>query len=450
MESGHANRFSLNLLSFTEADFRPDAANLGQAQERPLIPKIRYKVAAWSLTFVSRSDKPSLGILFKASLQFLTKLAKTKTLRAACDPNDRSSTLKLNRFNRFLETETPEVPPMQKTIVIFNDGTGQHLNSRSPSNISKLFRLLAGAAIPDGEADSAKFDEASNQYSFYIRGVGTEDLRKLDGSKDRFTWWQKLWNALGDRINTTAEQVTGTAIKDRIERTLKIVEKTWSPGDRVIFVGFSRGAASARIAAFELRKILPEFVLNYLLIFDTVYSVFGEVQIRDGMKIKRFEDLELPAHIERCDHLVAGDEMRDMFPVTPINKRQGMRQILFPGSHSDVGGGNPSTALSDISLEFAIREMRGHGARFIDPVPAELQPKPDPAALITWDRFNGIGQTHFPRDFQNLHFCVHSSVFTRANSKKSVSIALAQLTQFRTTSQSELVKLEEIDSSFDL
>ncbi|RYZ84145.1 MAG: DUF2235 domain-containing protein [Proteobacteria bacterium] len=337
---------------------------------------------------------------------------------------------------------------MSRTIVIFNDGTGQHLNSKNPSNISKLFQSVIGEPADCSNADYKKVDTTSNQLSFYIRGIGTEDLRRIDGSKDRPNFWQRIWDWFGDKAKTTAELATGSSIKDRVERTLRVIEENYNVGDRLILVGFSRGAASVRIVAGELQRIKPGARVEYLLVFDTVYSVIGELEIRPGMKLKRFDETSLAPHVNSCDHLISGDEMRDMFPLTEISKRENVRQILFAGSHSDVGGGNPSNALSDISLDFALRELRGRGISISPNLPFVL--RPDHKAAITWDRFNGVGQTHFPRDVKKLTFVVHRSVIDRANSSNSVSIALAQLSTFESTGVGELIDVAQIDSSFNL
>lgn len=337
---------------------------------------------------------------------------------------------------------------MKKSIFVFNDGTGQHFDSESQSNVAKLFSALPGDLVLGTNADLYKVDHSKNYHALYYRGIGTEDLRHKDESKAKLSFWQKIVAKISKTAQETAELVLGHTIKDRVERTLEGIEKLWQEGDEIFLIGFSRGAASVRIAATELVKTLPNFNVKYMLIFDTVYSVQTEVQIRQNMKIERFTDTMVNDKIFRCDHLIAGDEMRDMFPITEVSKRKGVRQILFAGSHSDVGGGNPSSALSDISLKFAINEFVEMSVEFDNKNVTKLNIHPDAKAAIEWDRFNGTGQKHFPRCLKKMDFLIHQSVFERANADQSISIALAQLSKFKTQSKLELVEVDSVQANF--
>jgi hypothetical protein len=72
----------------------------------------------------------------------------------------------------------------------------------------------------------------------------------------------------------------------------------------------------------------------------------------------------------------------------------------------------------------------------------------NPAAEIEWDKFNGTGQKHFPRDFKRFDFFVYKSVFDRANADRSVSIALAQMTKFRSLGGERLLRKDQIFADF--
>ncbi|WP_413578125.1 phospholipase effector Tle1 domain-containing protein [Bdellovibrio sp. HCB290] len=338
---------------------------------------------------------------------------------------------------------------MVKTIILFNDGTGQNLDSKSPSNVSQLYQAFPGEKKFLLHSDAYKVDESLNYHVVYIRGVGTDSLVAKEPEQDDRTWREKLGDFISGKISTTKEYVTGSTIQDRIDRTLKCLEYLWAPGDRVIAIGFSRGAASLRLAMDYQGRNVPGFQTDYLMIFDTVYSVLGEVKIGNEIVGPRFKTFDVDASIKYCDHFIAGDEMRSMFPLTPVNPRENVRQVLFAGAHSDVGGGNPSQSLSDISLVFSINALKTKGIQLNQQSIAELQLQPDPTAKITFDRFTGTGQKHFPRDLATVSFLIHDSVFTRANAKESVSIALAQLSTFTTTSLEELVTVNTVDSSFD-
>ncbi|KAG1085887.1 hypothetical protein G6F57_019154 [Rhizopus arrhizus] len=50
------------------------------------------------------------------------------------------------------------------------------------------------------------------------------------------------------------------------------------------------------------------------------------------------EDLRIPADVRRCVHMVAAHEVRGSFPVDLVDGAN-CEQIIYPGVHSDVGGG---------------------------------------------------------------------------------------------------------------
>jgi hypothetical protein len=65
-------------------------------------------------------------------------------------------------------------------------------------------------------------------------------------------------------------------------------------------------------------------------------------------------------------HALSADENRANFFPTYWTPRNNITQVIFPGSHSDVGGGCPDgvTALSDRALEWMLLNLAGQGLRF--------------------------------------------------------------------------------------
>ena len=142
---------------------------------------------------------------------------------------------------------------------------------------------------------------------------------------------------------------------------------------RLFVYGFSRGAAQARTFANwleALTKVEVEGSTCYLFaglpikivfmgLFDTVASVglpymvpfaAGHMGWADGSL--RLSDDE--AFLEHCVHMVAAHEQRSCFPVDSIRRkanpddpmcpstyRAGTAEYIYPGMHSDVGGGYP-------------------------------------------------------------------------------------------------------------
>jgi uncharacterized protein (DUF2235 family) len=78
-----------------------------------------------------------------------------------------------------------------------------------------------------------------------------------------------------------------------------------------------------------------------------------------------FHDTELSGTVEYGYHALAIDEHRGPFvPSLWMEKpkpNQVVEQTWFPGVHSDVGGGYPESALSDISLAWMLGKAEGAG-----------------------------------------------------------------------------------------
>ena len=118
--------------------------------------------------------------------------------------------------------------------------------------------------------------------------------------------------------------------------------------------GFSRGAAAARSFCTRMRTYLAKldikFKINikFLGLFDTVASVGSAHSSRilhgkeDGHHSWAAMDLMFPSGIDKTVHLVAAHEVRGSFPITSIASMKG-EEIVFPGVHSDVGGGYAPT-----------------------------------------------------------------------------------------------------------
>lgn len=161
--------------------------------------------------------------------------------------------------------------------------------------------------------------------------------------------------------------------------------------------GFSRGATAARVftnwflALCELDahmlgrsgKTLGGFpvVFDFLGIFDTVASVGSAASMVHADGHEGWADAEVSLRIPpgvKCTHLVSAHEVRRSFPLDSISVNgilpDGCREIVFPGVHSDIGGGytpkeqgrgkteQGEDMLSRIPLAVMYREARLNGA----------------------------------------------------------------------------------------
>jgi len=90
----------------------------------------------------------------------------------------------------------------------------------------------------------------------------------------------------------------------------------------------------------------------------------------------QFADLKLSAAVRSGLHAVAVDEQREDFEPTLWDADLRVTQVLFVGSHGDVGGGYPECAQSDAALKWMTGRLAQLGVRFsAAPI---FVPRPDP------------------------------------------------------------------------
>lgn len=285
----------------------------------------------------------------------------------------------------------------QVFVGIFFDGTGNNLTAdyaeRSPkerkhSNIVRLFH-------------THRIEPQKGYLAYYIPGVGTAFPKIDDDSKywfvnrgsafaekgeHRIIWaFTRLLNAphefalksqliLDDDakaiVNETASgsfewakrRVVLNVLQNRLQSALTKAAAAGS-APKVLRInlsvfGFSRGAAQARtfvnwlFDACEKKDGDWTFAgipirLQFLGIFDTVASV-GAANLSDSGTLAGHQSwadntLEIHPAVEKCVHYVAGHEVRACFPLDSVRVKSNYPanaiEVMYPGSHSDVGGG---------------------------------------------------------------------------------------------------------------
>lgn len=247
-----------------------------------------------------------------------------------------------------------------QTIVFCFDGTGNEPSDagkfsadESISNVLKLHVLLGGGISADRSC--TKTENGNPQKTFYFNGIGTRDdfgAIPLLGSGMRKG--QKL-------INQVLAPSWGDAQRILKEAQRDFVGSGYNEGDKLVIFGFSRGAALARKFASQLLKKRKDVKVSFLGVFDTVAAMNG-IHFK-GERISSdvfFEDGTLHDNVEKAVHIVSLDENRGQFEPTLINKDENnpdrILEIWFPGVHSDIGGGYWYDGLSDLALEFMIKE----------------------------------------------------------------------------------------------
>lgn len=255
--------------------------------------------------------------------------------------------------------------------------------------------------------ESAKADNETSHFAYYVQGVGTvfkeigEDtpndsgLSLAQGGQARLSFaYYQLCNAIhialrkvplfkGDdfktelKVSNQLDQripdfTSLQAIQQKLAAAIGSNKNTPKIQSLTVAVfGFSRGAAEARAFCRWLEKsslkdgdgwlfagCVP-IRLQFLGLFDTVASVglahstplAGRAPGRSGSGVMDGQMgwatpdmLKVTRFTRQCRHYVAAHEVRYSFPLSSIRHQDGgmppgALEVVYPGSHSDVGGG---------------------------------------------------------------------------------------------------------------
>jgi uncharacterized protein (DUF2235 family) len=290
------------------------------------------------------------------------------------------------------------------THIVCLDGTGQTYTQGNPTNIALIFKAMGGAIV---NADNNSYESTlvvnnvTVQVGKYLAGVGTE----------------------GIELFKVVEQATSEGLAELIIRGYTFLSRRYQPGDDIMIVGFSRGAAAARclagfvvgqgllnpanydpgnknvaylrgIAAWyqyragqpwlakqqtltdvfvQLGETVPALTpadyvaverILAVAVFDTVSSS-GIPNPDDDWKYNfSFANTDLSPQVLNGFHALSADENRSSFVPTYWTPRVNVTQVIFPGAHSDVGGGYQEHGLSDRALQWMLPNLSGQGLRF--------------------------------------------------------------------------------------
>ena len=205
-------------------------------------------------------------------------------------------------------------------LVLLTEGTGQGVHGRK-TNVSRLYDLLV---------------ENGNQRINLEAGPGTRPFRHLAGT----FFGADAMSIVNHHQNWFLNHAPRT-------------------GELKIFLfGFSRGALIMRVVAEWLGQ--RGFPVEYMGLWDTVDSTVG---------IQGEDYIALPTNVKFARHAVARDEQRRFFGYLPLregmkDEGRGMRveELVFPGSHSDVGGlYDDNHAIADVTLDWILEPALERG-----------------------------------------------------------------------------------------
>ena len=387
---------------------------------------------------------------------------------------------------------------MSKTIIFCADGTWNgpaepdQVDATAPAtNVFKLFASLAGADVPgtlmlanEQERQLADASGTVIQIAKYLHGVGD--------SKNY------LVQVMGGTV--------GSGLIVRIVRGYTFISRNYRDGDQIIINGFSRGAYTARALAgmiaeqglldatqidltdkttayrlgsavwYAHRKDvhaanadwlgrledyvtdLPAFVsrpppssqliqapIEAVAVWDTV----GSLGIPDfTLQMARvdpfqFADTKLSPVVKCGIHAIAVDEQRTDFTPTLWDADPRITQVLFPGAHSDVGGGYPATnnesGLSDCSLAWMTAQLTRLGVQFAaTPTfaisPSSTGPSHQPWTAVPWTLLQHA-QRKFPKGLslsQSLVDRLHAGLVSAAPGLQPAAYGPPNLTDYLT------------------
>jgi uncharacterized protein (DUF2235 family) len=283
-------------------------------------------------------------------------------------------------------TTITEAKSGRKLVVCF-DGTGNEIE-QNESNILRLYKCLA---------------HSDDQLIYYVPGVGTTDRARI--AKGRF-----------DDLRTLRGLVFGKGLEDNVLAAFDFLCRTFRDGDVLFFFGYSRGAYTARVLAgfinqfglvapHELHLIKPVFriyrnltetdprkayadlriqtqffhmvhpPIRFLGLWDTVSSM---IRIRPrGTRWIEFgthASVNDNPSVQAVRHVLSIDERRRLFrpqlwetgrffgkrkgnPATA--PRQDVKQVWFPGTHTDVAGSvrEAQAGLAKLSFVWMRKEL---------------------------------------------------------------------------------------------
>jgi uncharacterized protein (DUF2235 family) len=270
---------------------------------------------------------------------------------------------------------------MKKRLIICCDGTWNHPEDPSPTNVVRTARAIK----PKGTDKTT--GKRIPQIVFYDWGVGTGNL--------------------GEKL---AGGALGKGLEKNVQDAYRFIVHNYVKGDQLFVYGFSRGAFTARSLGGMIRNcgiltrnkahLIPDGFKMYKskvhpddkkakrfraahahhnelqdespeVFFMGVWDTVGALGIplrflrRLNRKKHDFHDKKLSGIIKFGYHAMAIDEKRGDFEPVPWTTApkpgQTVEQIWFPGVHTDVGGGYDESGLGNGGLRWMMTKSRDAG-----------------------------------------------------------------------------------------
>ena len=324
--------------------------------------------------------------------------------------------------------------------------------------IDALRRTTGLAKIDDGECWKSVQNMATSMAIF-----------GFTGSSNRYEEFQRLLKA------PDLQEKLKVALNPAEPGKIKLL------GIKLYVYGFSRGAAAARTFVNWLSELLPSpqdrkgtpeqclmagdlkipLSVEFLGLLDTVASVGvphlapiaqGHMGWADGNQ-------ELPNEetyggmIKRCVHLVSAHEQRLCFPLDSIRRTDGTMpahgvEVVYPGMHSDIGGGYPpgdqgkASGPDDRLLLSQITLHDMYAAAFAAGAPLKV-PSTSIPEIIKHDLWRQLSP-----DVEN-EFLISSDLVSRFNAWRHLTLGLPSIADISTPEQDAGYKPEPAQISLE-
>ncbi|KAF3922875.1 hypothetical protein AA313_de0206844 [Arthrobotrys entomopaga] len=267
-----------------------------------------------------------------------------------------------------------------KRVIICCDGTWQDSDNgddTSPSNVTRFARALKSVS-----------DDGVAQIIYYQSGVGS---------------------SYASKFGRLIAGGTGLGLSEHVREAFVFISNNYHVQDEIYILGFSRGAFTARSIAGLIGRIgvltrrgmenfgkIYEDYVNFKLKDDAYIEKQGWERIK-GVSIKaigcwdtvgalgiptspviekckcndkyKFHDTDLTSTTENAFHALALDERRMPFtptlwrlPIPAASERHtdivpNLKQVWFPGVHTNVGGGYADQEIADLTLVWMIDQF---------------------------------------------------------------------------------------------
>ena len=354
--------------------------------------------------------------------------------------------------------------PEKQTGVAPIDSADEHgeLAGAKVTNVVKLFANLAGRVTPQtmtmrDEQEKIVPDAAGGvvQISKYIHGVGDSDsfLKKAMGGMfgmgviarivRGYTFISRNYDP-GDEIHIAGFSrgaYTARALAGMISSVGLLDREEYDPNDKneAYRLGVAAWCKCKNMSLHGAGKLtdLANHLLNFVggffarqldadqlianvpiksvAVWDTVGSMGIPAYAGDKRyDVFRFVDTKLSDKVQNGFHAMAVDELRLDFPVTAWDSRAGIKQVWFVGAHADVGGGYSAqeSRLSDIALEWMMKQLAEVGVRIATPLTYKPEPLIGPAIHQPWSKTPFALLPRSPRQVASTD-TIHDSVLRR-------------------------------------